>query len=94
MEAMVLAAGAGTRLLPLTERIPKALIEVNGRPLLAHVLDRLSEVGATRIIVNCHFHEDQIRTFLERGATRGVACFMHSRWVWHPGRKRVPGDIG
>lgn len=64
MEAMILAAGAGTRLQPLTDRIPKALIEVNGRPMLARVLDRLIEAGATRVIVNAHHHENQIRAFL------------------------------
>jgi MurNAc alpha-1-phosphate uridylyltransferase len=57
MEAMILAAGTGTRLKPLTDRIPKALIEVKGRPMLARVLDRLIEAGATRIIVNVHHHE-------------------------------------
>ena len=72
MEAMVLAAGAGTRLRPLTDRLPKALIEVAGRPLLAHVMDRLAEAGATRIIVNCHHHESQIRAFLESNAPDGI----------------------
>ncbi len=72
MEAMVLAAGAGTRLRPLTNRLPKALIEISGRPLLAHVLDRLVEAGATRIIVNCHHHEHQITDFLERHAPTGI----------------------
>lgn len=64
MEAMILAAGAGTRLRPLTDRVPKALIEVADRPLLAHVIDRLVEAGATRIVINTHHHEEQIRTFL------------------------------
>ena len=68
----MLAAGAGTRLRPLTDRLPKALIEVAGRPLLAHVLDRLVEAGATRIIVNCHYHEHQIRSFLGSYAPGGV----------------------
>ncbi|MGD8727866.1 MAG: sugar phosphate nucleotidyltransferase [Gemmatimonadales bacterium] len=61
---MILAAGAGTRLRPLTDRVPKALIEVAGRPLLAHVMDRLVGVGARHLIINTHYHEDQIRDFL------------------------------
>lgn len=66
MDAMILAAGAGTRLRPLTDRIPKALIEVAGRPLLGHVMDRLVEAGATRLIVNTHHHDRQIASWLER----------------------------
>ena len=72
MEAMILAAGAGTRLRPLTDRVPKALVEVGGRPLLAWVLDRLVSAGANRIIVNTHYHEDQIRAFLRDNAPRDV----------------------
>ena len=72
MEAMILAAGAGTRLRPITDRIPKALVELRGRPLLARVLDRLIEVGVTRVIVNTFHHDDQIRTFLRRNGPPGV----------------------
>jgi len=72
MEAMILAAGVGTRLRPITDRMPKALVPVRGRPLLAHVLDRLVAAGATRVIVNtCHYAE-QIAAFLERHAPPGV----------------------
>jgi NDP-sugar pyrophosphorylase family protein len=66
MEAMILAAGAGERLRPLTDNRPKALIEVGGRPLLGWVMDRLVKAGATRIIINTHYHEDQVRAFLRR----------------------------
>jgi len=76
MEAMILAAGAGTRLRPLTDRIPKALVDVGGRPLLAHVLDRLVAAGATRIVVNTHSHGEQIRAFLERSAPSGVEILL------------------
>jgi MurNAc alpha-1-phosphate uridylyltransferase len=72
MEAMILAAGAGTRLRPLTDRIPKALVPVRGRPLLAHVMDRLVAAGATRVIVNTCHHAEQIAAFLERHAPPGV----------------------
>ena len=50
MESMILAAGAGTRLRPLTNTIPKALVEVAGRPILGRVIERLVEAGATRIV--------------------------------------------
>jgi NDP-sugar pyrophosphorylase family protein len=72
MEAMILAAGAGTRLRPLTDRIPKALITVRGRPLLAHVMDRLVAAGAARIIVNTHYHAEQIGAFLAGHTPPGV----------------------
>ena len=76
MEAMILAAGAGTRLRPLTDRTPKALVEVQGRPLLAHVLDRLIDVGVTRAIVNAHHHEERIRAFLHERAQPGVETVL------------------
>ena len=72
MEAMILAAGLGTRLRPLTDTLPKALIPVRGRPLLAHVMDRLVATGVTRIIVNVCHHADQVRAFLERHAPLGI----------------------
>lgn len=72
MEAMILAAGAGTRLRPLTDRLPKALVTVRGRPLLAHVMDRLVAAGATRIIINTHHHAEQIAAFLEGHTPPGV----------------------
>ena len=76
MEAMILAAGAGTRLRPLTDRTPKALIEVRGRPLLAHVIGRLVSAGASRIIVNTHHHEEQIGAFLARHAPSDVEIVL------------------
>ena len=73
---MVLAAGAGTRLRPLTDRIPKALIDVGGRPLLARVIDRLVGAGATRLIVNAHHHEGQIASWLEHHAPPDVEVVL------------------
>ena len=52
---MVLAAGLGTRLRPVTETIPKPLIEINGRTLLDHAIDRLALVGVETVIVNVHY---------------------------------------
>jgi NDP-sugar pyrophosphorylase family protein len=76
MDAMVLAAGAGTRLRPFTDHTPKALIDVGGRPLLAHVIDRLVGAGATRLIVNAHHHEAQIASWLEHHAPPGVEVVL------------------
>lgn len=52
---MVLAAGLGTRLRPLTDALPKPLVELNGRPLLDHAIDRLALAGVERIVVNTHY---------------------------------------
>ena len=59
-KAMVLAAGLGLRMRPLTDHMPKPLVPVAGRPLLDHVLDKLAEAGVTEAVVNVHYLPDQI----------------------------------
>lgn len=62
--AMVLAAGLGTRMRPLTDSTPKALVPLAGRALLDRVLDRLVEAGVTRAVVNVHHLADQVEAHL------------------------------
>ena len=64
--AMVLAAGLGTRMRPLTDDRPKALVEVGGRALIDHVLDRLVEAGVEKAVVNVHWFADRLEEHLSR----------------------------
>ena len=73
---MILAAGLGTRLRPLTDETPKALVEVGDVPMLEHVARRLIAAGATRLVVNLHHHAAQIRDFLRRRDDFGVEVVL------------------
>jgi NDP-sugar pyrophosphorylase family protein len=63
-QAMIFAAGLGTRLKPLTDTIPKALVRVGGQPLLWHVIMKLKKAGYERIVVNVHHFAQQITDYL------------------------------
>ncbi|MGH7087642.1 MAG: nucleotidyltransferase family protein [Stellaceae bacterium] len=68
--AMVLAAGLGTRMRPVTATLPKPLVPVCGRPLIDHVLDRLAAIGVRRVVVNLHYKGELIERHL--AARRGI----------------------
>ena len=74
--AMVLAAGNGLRMRPLTDRKPKPLISVCGKPLLDNVLDRLAQTGVETAVVNVHYLAEQIEDHL---AGRREAAHHHLR---------------
>lgn len=63
--AMVLAAGRGERMKPLTDRMPKPLVKVGGKALIDHVLDRLDAVGVERVVVNVHHLADALERHLD-----------------------------
>lgn len=72
--AMVLAAGLGTRMRPLTDDRPKALVEVGGRALVDHVLDRLADAGVQKAVVNVHWFADRLEGHLTgRGRAPEIA---------------------
>jgi MurNAc alpha-1-phosphate uridylyltransferase len=62
--AMIMAAGKGTRMMPLTADRPKPLVEVGGVALLDHVLDHLRDAGVGKIVVNAHYRADQVEAHL------------------------------
>lgn len=70
MIAFILAAGLGTRLRPLTDNRPKALVEYEGRPLLEHLLERLRGYGFRDFVINLHHFPDMIRRFAMEYARR------------------------
>jgi mannose-1-phosphate guanylyltransferase len=72
MKAMILAAGLGTRLLPLTELKPKALMPVVNKPVLARNIEYLISHGIREIIVNAHHHSQQIVEYLKEGSSFGL----------------------
>jgi MurNAc alpha-1-phosphate uridylyltransferase len=83
---MVLAAGLGTRMRPLTDTTPKPLVKVEGHPLLDHVLDRLADAGVETAVVNVHYLADQI--------VRHVADRQRPRVVISDERNAILGTGG
>ncbi len=72
MKALVFAAGLGTRLKPLTDTMPKALVPVNGVPLLRQVVEKLVAAGYDEIVINVHHFADMIRDFVATHDSFGV----------------------
>lgn len=72
MKAMIFAAGLGTRLRPLTDDRPKALVEINGVTLLERVIHNLADYGFTDIVVNVHHFADKIIAFLDQNHSFGL----------------------
>jgi mannose-1-phosphate guanylyltransferase len=72
MKAMILAAGLGTRLRPLTDTKPKVLMPVANRPIIARVIDYLKANGFSRLVVNAHHHHRQLVDYLDNGRPFGL----------------------
>jgi NDP-sugar pyrophosphorylase family protein len=72
MKAMIFAAGLGTRLGSYTQHTPKALVEVAGKPMLAHVVERLKQAGVTSIIINLHHFADKIKAWVAAENNFGI----------------------
>lgn len=72
MKAMILAAGYGKRLQPLTNKIPKPLLPVAGKPLLQHHIERLAAIGVTDLVINISWLAEQIESYFGDGSDYGV----------------------
>ena len=70
MRALLLAAGMGSRLRPITDTIPKCLVPIHGRPLLAYWLDLIFEAGIERALINTHYLANQVNAFVETSKWR------------------------
>ncbi len=76
MKALVFAAGLGTRLKPLTESIPKALIPVGGEPLLYHVVSKLKSAGIDEVVINAHHFADKIIEYVRANDDFGIKVYI------------------
>ena len=72
MNAMIFAAGLGTRLKPLTDIMPKAMVPINGKPLIQILIERLKAIGVTEIVVNVHHFAQQIIDFINANNSFGI----------------------
>lgn len=81
IRAMILAAGRGERMRPLTDRTPKPLLRVQGKPLIAHHIERLARCGIADIVINLNHLAEQIPAALGDGAQWGVR--LHYSWENH-----------
>ena len=76
MKAMIFAAGLGTRLKPLTDHMPKALVPVAGKPMLEHVIGKLKASGFNEIVINVHHFANQIIDFMKEKNNFGIQIWI------------------
>jgi NDP-sugar pyrophosphorylase family protein len=73
MKGMILAAGEGKRLRPLTEHVPKPMLPLAGRPLLEHIITHLRDCGITELAINLHHLPGAVMDYFEDGSRWGVS---------------------
>ena len=91
MKAMILAAGLGTRMRPLTEHTPKPLLEVGGKPLIVWHIKRLKEAGFHEIVINVAYLGQKIIDYLGDGSCYGVRIYFSDEQ--HEGALETAGGI-
>jgi len=100
MKALLLAAGMGTRLLPITLNTPKCLVEVRGEVLLGRWLKILRDIGVDQVIVNTHCHADRVESFVRPELAEGWVFVRHENellgtaaTIWANRRDLTTGEI-
>lgn len=76
MQAMILAAGEGSRLKPITDSIPKPLIQINGYTMLENTIQYLKNNGVTRVVINVHHHAQQIIDYIKANNNFDIEIFI------------------
>lgn len=79
MKALLLSAGMGTRLRPLTESTPKCLVPINGKPLMEYWLDLLCKTNPIPIIINLHYLSEQVETYINSSPYRNNIKIVHEK---------------
>ena len=85
MKALLLAAGLGTRLQPLTNNIPKCLVEIDKKPLLEYWLTMLYCGGVYPLLVNLHHHADKVINFVNNSPYREFVTTVFEEKLWYGG---------
>ena len=77
MKALLLAAGFGTRLRPITDKVPKCLVPIQGKPLLGYWLDMLSTQGINQILINTHYLPEAVKSFVQSHPLQEKIILIH-----------------
>ena len=72
IRALLLSAGLGTRLRPITLKIPKCLVEIKGKPILGDWLDKLENLGTEKVLINTHYLSEQVDKFIDSQHNRNI----------------------
>ena len=79
MKALLLAAGLGTRLRPITNTMPKCLVPINGKPLLEYWLENLVHIGIIEFLINTHYFSEQVIRFIENSKYKDMVTLIHEK---------------
>lgn len=85
MKAILLSAGLGTRLKPITNNIPKCLVQINGKPLLEYWLDNLSEIGINEFLINTHYLHQKVENFVNNSKYKKNITLVYEEQLLNTG---------
>lgn len=85
MRALLLSAGLGTRLRPITEVVPKCLVPINGKPLLEYWLENLTQAGIDKFLINTSYLAEQVEDFVQSSKYRSKITLVHEETLLNTG---------